>query len=299
MISGAAGSLTLNAVRSRLRRAREAGGLIYITKTDTAGRPLNLRVRGRRATSGYWKNGLTARNVSWLLVYHRLPRRGGRVWIADRDHTERKRSGSYVFHLKNVAGPLDCPESLFDLVGKRGPQNPVYLSGTRTTGARRAGGRKTEQGAADRLANDLAALATRRAGNAPDKTEIEQFVLARLGQGRFRQAVLDPWGNACAVTGCTTREVIRASHIRPWSASDDRMRLDPRNGLPLVADLDCLFDCGLVSFSSDGTMMVSRRLDRRQREYFGIPMNLRRAPDRRQAQLLRYHRERVFVDRAV
>jgi hypothetical protein len=37
-------------------------------------------------------------------------------------------------------------------------------------------------------------------------------------------------------------------------------RLDPGNGLPLVATLDALFEAGLITFASDGAMLVSERL---------------------------------------
>ena len=67
-------------------------------------------------------------------------------------------------------------------------------------------------------------------------------VKARKGQGVFRTQVLQRWGNACAVTGSVILDAIRASHIKPWRQSTDAERLDPANGLPLIASLDVSFD---------------------------------------------------------
>ena len=61
------------------------------------------------------------------------------------------------------------------------------------------------------------------------------LVAARVGQGKFREDVLQLWGQRFAVTHSTTRDAIRASHIIPWCESTDVERLDPNNGIPLIA----------------------------------------------------------------
>lgn len=102
------------------------------------------------------------------------------------------------------------------------------------------------------------------------KTERKQFIAARIGQGKFRDDVLLLWGDACAVTGCNVKEALRASHIIPWKDSDNQQRLDPYNGLPLVASLDALFDRGLISFSDGGGMLISDEISDEQREILSI-----------------------------
>lgn len=72
------------------------------------------------------------------------------------------------------------------------------------------------------------------------------LVDARLGQGKFRSALDDIWGARCAVNGCDVREVLRASHIKPWRKASKNEKLDPENGLLLSANLDALFDRGLI-----------------------------------------------------
>jgi hypothetical protein len=78
-------------------------------------------------------------------------------------------------------------------------------------------------------------------------TERDAVVKARIGQGRFRQDLIDYWTN-CAVTDCVDKRLLRASHIRPWSTSSLRDRLSHYNGLLLSPTLDACFDCGLISF---------------------------------------------------
>ena len=85
---------------------------------------------------------------------------------------------------------------------------------------------------ADTVAQDLADLARKPPD---DLTTMQALIAARLGQGRFRTEVLQQWQERCAVTRSATVEVIRASHIKPWRDSTNPERLDPQNGLPLVA----------------------------------------------------------------
>ena len=125
-------------------------------------------------------------------------------------------------------------------------------------------------------------------------TTRQLLIDARLGQGKFRTDVLQNWNDRCAVTGCALSEVIRASHIRPWSVSDSKQRVDADNGLPLVGNLDMLFDRGLISFQSNGRMLISKRLCPVQRKQLHVPKNLRRTPSAAQEIYLKYHRRYCF-----
>lgn len=127
-----------------------------------------------------------------------------------------------------------------------------------------------------------------------DATKRETLVLARLGQGKFRNELLALWGRQCAVTGCTVTQVIRASHARPWCDSTDEQRLNPNNGLPLVANLDALFDAGLIAFDGEGKMLVSPALDDEAGLLENVPRCLIKPPSKSQAEFLLYHEEEVF-----
>jgi predicted restriction endonuclease len=89
-------------------------------------------------------------------------------------------------------------------------------------------------------------------------TEVERLVRQRVGQNKFRDAMLDYWGGACAVTGVAIPEVLRASHAKPWAECvSDAERLDVFNGFLLSANLDALFDRFLISFDESGRLIIA------------------------------------------
>lgn len=102
------------------------------------------------------------------------------------------------------------------------------------------------------VAAELAELPVGIAG-----TEVERMVRQRVGQNKFRDAMMDYWGGACAVTGVAITEVLRASHAKPWAECvTDAERLDVFNGFLLSANLDALFDRFLVSFDEKGLLIT-------------------------------------------
>jgi HNH endonuclease len=127
-----------------------------------------------------------------------------------------------------------------------------------------------------------------------DETTRRTFIDARLGQGQFREDVARLWNNACAVTGCEIPEMLRASHMKPWKASNDDERLDPENGLLLAAHVDALFDRGLISFEPNGSMMVSDAISPADFRRIRLPSKLRQRLNPGQKRFLAYHRRTYF-----
>ena len=125
-------------------------------------------------------------------------------------------------------------------------------------------------------------------------TTVLSTVHARRGQGQFRADLMQVWGGACAVTGLTCNEVLRASHVKPWADSTTKERLDSHNGLLLSANLDALFDKGLITFDSSGQMQMSARLTSQDQTTLGLPKALRHPPSQQLAAYLDYHRQNVF-----
>lgn len=126
-------------------------------------------------------------------------------------------------------------------------------------------------------------------------SERDAIVKARVGQGRFRQSLLDYW-SSCAVTGCTEAPLLVASHIKPWAESALPERLDLFNGLLLAPALDACFDAGYITFDDDGRIMVSSRLTEDDAVALGIHRHMRlRQVDPRHRPFLAYHREHVFA----
>lgn len=133
----------------------------------------------------------------------------------------------------------------------------------------------------------------------PQTTEAERLVVQRIGQSVFRDALMDYWGGCCPLTGITNPELLRASHIIPWSECDDKERLNVHNGLLLSALWDAAFDKGLVSFAGDGTPILSARLSAAARRALILDaspiLSGLRDPQRER---LAWHRANAFLDGA-
>jgi predicted restriction endonuclease len=119
-------------------------------------------------------------------------------------------------------------------------------------------------------------------------TEKSILVSARVGQGQFRQRLLEQW-DGCAVTGYRMPAMLVASHIKPWRSASNIERLDPNNGLLLLANLDKAFDRGFITFKDDGQILISQVLERP--EVLGIKPQMRLAVREQNLQYLRYHRD--------
>lgn len=107
------------------------------------------------------------------------------------------------------------------------------------------------QAAIDIIANDI---------NISD-TERDSLIKSRIGQGEFRSALLKKYHGACILTGITLKNLLIASHIKPWAVSSNAERLSTENGLLLSANYDRLFDGGLISFDNNRKIIVSRYID--------------------------------------
>lgn len=117
----------------------------------------------------------------------------------------------------------------------------------------------------------------------------------RIGQNKFRIELINYWG-CCAVTGIDLIEILKASHIKPWSESNDDERVDKYNGLLLNPMLDALFDIGYISFSDSGDILLSPRVPELN-SILGIYEKGRlRKIEEQHMVYLKYHRENVFLE---
>lgn len=125
-------------------------------------------------------------------------------------------------------------------------------------------------------------------------TEVQRVVRQRIGQDRFRKAMLDYWGGACAVTGLTVAAALRASHAKPWAdCGTDAERLDVFNGFLLSANFDALFDKFLITFDVSGGLLISPKLSLREQTLLGLhqDMKVRWITEQHQS-YLEFHRAR-------
>lgn len=135
------------------------------------------------------------------------------------------------------------------------------------------------------------------ADRAIPETERHQLILARRGQGRFRESV-QRIEHACRVTRVDRPEHLRASHCKPWRDSSHEERLDPANGLMLTPSIDHLFDRGFISFEDGGKLLISPVAHRESLQRMGVPVAREHEVGRfrpEQTEYLEFHRDAVFL----
>lgn len=108
----------------------------------------------------------------------------------------------------------------------------------------------------------------------PEGEYREQQTKVRVGQYFFRLSVLTAYGNACCVTGLKNKELLVASHIKPWRVSNAQTeRTNPSNGLCLNSLHDKAFDKGFITLDKNYRIVNSRFLkdspmDEKTRDWF-------------------------------
>lgn len=127
-------------------------------------------------------------------------------------------------------------------------------------------------------------------------TESERAQKVRIGQDRFRSALMEYWNGTCPFTGVTEANLLRASHIIPWAdCESDQERLNVHNGLLLSALWDAAFDSGLLTFDDAGYPIASPRLGSAAQ----AALVLEQAPPLQlvdeQRVRLAWHRDRIWI----
>lgn len=121
-------------------------------------------------------------------------------------------------------------------------------------------------------------------------------VKVRINQDKFRDNLIKKFNGKCCLCGVDCKSMLIASHIKPWSKSDEHEKLDIENGLLLCPNHDKLFDSGLISFSADGDIMISKSLSTNNRVFLNVRTDMKIVLSENNADYMKYHRDNVFVD---
>lgn len=127
-------------------------------------------------------------------------------------------------------------------------------------------------------------------------TEKDILAKARIGQGKYRENLIEEFPSGCLITNITDERLLIASHIKPWSVSNNKERVDRYNGLLLSPTYDRLFDQGFITFSNDGIISISpyispqnwKRINLKNGTKYDLKQNNERS------QYLEYHRSKIF-----
>ncbi|WP_368639636.1 HNH endonuclease [Castellaniella ginsengisoli] len=195
--------------------------------------------------------------------------------------TEKDKSWSYegafsVSEIKSSYVVLErAPVSIWDCSGNK-PSNPP----SRTSSE----------------ADDSAAIDLLLRDSGISSSERMQLIKARVGQGLFRSRVakVEP---CCRITGINDERFLIASHIKPWSKSDNVERLDGHNGLLLAPHIDRLFDKGYITFEGNGRLWVSSKLPVNVHQAWGLDTIIPPKPlTLHQQHYMAYHQKEVFQE---
>jgi putative restriction endonuclease len=130
-----------------------------------------------------------------------------------------------------------------------------------------------------------------------DNTQRQALILARRGQGLFKQRV-SSYEKFCRITRVDNPTHLIASHIKPWRESSDDERLSAGNGLLLTPSIDHLFDRGFISFDDNGEVLISPVSDNVSLQKMGVrtdfPFSVGRF-NSDQKHFLDYHRREIFL----
>jgi len=125
---------------------------------------------------------------------------------------------------------------------------------------------------------------------------VEQIRLlrSRRGQGVFKRNVM-LHEKGCRVTNVTDIRHLRASHIKPWSVSDDQEKLSGSNGLLLSPHIDHLFDEGWITFGDNEDILVSKKITPGLTSAWAIDVDhkIGKFTDS-QSEFLEFHRSKIF-----
>lgn len=126
-----------------------------------------------------------------------------------------------------------------------------------------------------------------------EKTEKEIIIKTRIGQSKLRDKLI-LLKNKCELCSIDKKELLIASHIKPWSKSTKDERLDVNNVLLLCPLHDQLFDKGFISFDDDGKILISDEIKDGDLKDFNINLNMKINLTEKEKKYFKYHRENIF-----
>ncbi|WP_195945401.1 HNH endonuclease [Paraclostridium bifermentans] len=123
--------------------------------------------------------------------------------------------------------------------------------------------------------------------------EVKRTVKVRVTQGPFRDKLISRDKN-CVICGLDIKNLLVASHIKPWSVSNEYEKQDENNGLLLCANHDALFDKGYITFDGSGKLIISDEIN--TNDYKKLNLDIDKVINLKgsQQQYMKYHKNNIF-----
>lgn len=126
-----------------------------------------------------------------------------------------------------------------------------------------------------------------------EATERDALIKCRVNQSKYRSELLKRY-KRCCLCKVSNRELLIASHIKPWSQCESTEKLDIDNGLLLCPNHDKLFDLGFISFDDDGKILICDGLKEIDRTFMNVEDKMSIVINEGNKKYLEYHRKKVF-----
>lgn len=118
----------------------------------------------------------------------------------------------------------------------------------------------------------------------------------RVNQSLFRNRLLCRY-QKCCISGCgvSEKQLLLASHIKPWCEAEPDERTNVNNGLLLCPNHDKLFDEKWISFDDNGHIIISDRLSANDQIFMNVNPNMSITVTEQMKPFLKHHRD-AFVN---
>jgi len=126
------------------------------------------------------------------------------------------------------------------------------------------------------------------------ETEAETKRKIRIGQERFKKALVPLWNHHCALCNVKLPALLRASHSKPWRDCSNEERLNPYNGVLLCCNHDALYDRGYITFDETGKIQISKKISEEEYSIYNIESDSQIANFPENKTFFNWHRIHIF-----
>ena len=123
--------------------------------------------------------------------------------------------------------------------------------------------------------------------------ERETIIKSRIGHSKFKE-LLRLENQCCPICGLNASSLLIASHIKPWSKSNEMEKVDKNNGFLLCPNHDYLFDKGFISFDEEGRLLISSLLKEEDIEILGLNRKIQLDLSNEKKEYIKWHREHLY-----
>lgn len=143
------------------------------------------------------------------------------------------------------------------------------------------------------LENELLDIIPDEIFNDMEETEKLIWTKVRIGHSKLKE-ILVKKDRCCKICGLSDERFLIASHIKPWSKSNNQERLDLNNVLLLCPHHDSAFDKGYITFDREGQILISSELTFETRALLNLNPENKIELTYKQSEYIQWHKKNIF-----